>query len=81
MGSIARTRLGIQAGLLGGAVVAALFFFLDLARLEPLGTATALSARFLGPTGYGAGSRLTFPPVGSATTGRPARTSGSPRKG
>ena len=50
MGSIARTRLGIQAGLLGGAVVAALFFVLDLARLEPLRTATALSARFLGPT-------------------------------
>jgi len=44
-----RIRLGIQAGLLAGVSVVALFFLLDLGRLQPLATPIALSARLLGP--------------------------------
>ena len=43
--------LGIRAGLLGGFAVAAFFFLLDLARLEPLATPFALGTTLLGPFG------------------------------
>jgi hypothetical protein len=45
----AQARIGVQAGLLAGTVVAATFFVADLARLAPLTTPTALSCTFLGP--------------------------------
>ncbi len=45
----AQARIGVQAGLLAGTVVAATFFVADLARLAPLATPTALSCSFLGP--------------------------------
>ena len=44
----AQARIGVQAGLLAGTVVAVTFFFADLARLAPLATPTALSCSFLG---------------------------------
>ncbi len=44
----AQARIGVQAGLLAGTVVAATFFVADLARLAPLATPTALSCSFLG---------------------------------
>ena len=51
MGSTNRMRVGIQAGFLGGAAVAALFFMLDLLHLQPLVTPIALAGRILSPTG------------------------------
>jgi len=44
-----RTRVGIQAGLLGGGAVAGLFFLLDLLHLQPLATPFALAGRIMGP--------------------------------
>jgi hypothetical protein len=49
MVSTVRTKLGLQAGLLAGASVMVLFFLMDLAQLQPLGTPMNLGARFLGP--------------------------------
>ena len=45
----AQARIGVQAGLLAGTVVAAIFFVADLALLTPLATPVALSCTFLGP--------------------------------
>ena len=50
MGKPRCVTVGIQAGLLGGFAVAALFFLLDLARLEPLATPYALGTTLLGPS-------------------------------
>jgi len=44
-----RARMGVQAGLFAGAVVATTFFFLDLAQPTMLATPTALGCSFLGP--------------------------------
>ncbi len=49
MGLQAQAKIGVQAGLLAGTVVAATFFVADLARLVPLATPVALSCSFLGP--------------------------------
>jgi len=43
----AQAKIGVQAGLLAGTVVAAIFFVADLARLAPLATPVALSCSFL----------------------------------
>ncbi len=45
----AQARIGVQAGLLAGTVVASTFFVADLVRLAPLATPVALSCSFLGP--------------------------------
>jgi hypothetical protein len=48
---LTRIRIGAQAGVLAGLVVAGSFFMADLARLEPLSTPLAFSSGFLGPGG------------------------------
>jgi hypothetical protein len=47
--SAKQAKVGIEAGILAGAVLAVVFFLLDLARLQPMSTPLALSARLLGP--------------------------------
>jgi hypothetical protein len=49
MVSVKGSRTGVQAGLLAGATVVGFFFLFDLARLQPLATPLALSARLWGP--------------------------------
>lgn len=49
MSVLKRIEVGVQAGLMAGAVVAAAFFVADLARLTPLATPISLSTSFLGP--------------------------------
>ena len=51
MDLLSQARIGVQAGLLAGTVVAATFFVADLARLAPLATPMALNSAFLGPSG------------------------------
>lgn len=46
-----RATQGIQAGLLAGFAVAAVFFVADLVRLAPLSTPAALQQAFVGPGG------------------------------
>lgn len=48
--SLERSKLGIQAGVAGGAAVVIFVFLLDLARLEPLATPLHLGTRLLMPT-------------------------------
>lgn len=48
MGLLRQAGIGIQAGLIAGAVVAGTLFVADLAHLAPLATPIGLSSRFLG---------------------------------
>ena len=49
MNLFTRIRIGAEAGVLAGLIVAGTFFAADLARLAPLSTPVAFSAGFLGP--------------------------------
>ena len=52
MDIIGRAVRGAQAGAVAAAGIALSFFFLDLIRLQPLGTPGALSGAVLGPAGF-----------------------------